>query len=92
LAQKYGGTNAIAYDEFALREVLDEAHAMGITRKEQANKLGFISATDIDDFLRKKKKVKLQWWLLAILRDWTKIVFAASVYQGFKEVRKPEGK
>lgn len=92
IAQKYGGTNAIAYDEFAMRGLLDEAYSLGITRKEIRDKDGFLTSGDMDDFLRKKKKVKLQWWLLAMLRDFTKIFFAASVYEAYKDVRKPEGK
>jgi hypothetical protein len=92
IAQKYGGANAVSYDEFALRGVLDEAHAAGITRKTIKGKDGYIDSLDIDDFLRKKKKVKLTWWIFAMLRDWTKILFVASLYQGFKEVRKKDGK
>lgn len=92
LAQKYGGTGAIAYDEFEMRGLLDEAYTLGITRKSITGKDGYIEFTDIDDFLRKKKNVKWNNMLLAMLRDFTKIVFAASVYQAFKEVRKPEGK
>jgi len=92
IAQKYGGVDAISYDEFAMRGVLDEAYSMGITRKEIKDKDGFVEATDMDDFLRKKKKVKLTWWLLAMFRDFTKIFLVAALYQGFKDVRKPDGK
>jgi hypothetical protein len=90
LAQKYGGNKAIAYDEFAMQGLLNEAHSMGITRKEEKDKNGLLMYTDSDDFLRRKKKVKLQWMIFAILRDLFKPLIAAAIYQGLKESGKQE--
>jgi hypothetical protein len=91
LAQQYGGVKAIAYDEFALREVINEAFQMGITRKTQRDAKGLLQWTDTDDFLKKKKGVKMGGWLMAVFRDlFLKAFVAGFAIQIVRESRKEQ--
>jgi hypothetical protein len=91
LAQKYGGVKAIAYDEFAMREVINEALTIGISRKTFRDKNGILKMIDTDDWLKKKKGVKMRGWLMAFFRDlFLKALIPAMVIQVGKETKKSD--
>jgi hypothetical protein len=74
-----------------LREVINEAFQMGITRKTQRDAKGLLQWTDTDDFLKKKKGVKMGGWLMAVFRDlFLKAFVAGFAIQIVRESRKEQ--
>jgi len=92
LAQKWGGVQAIAYDEFAMRGVINEALAIGITRKA-FRKDGVLKMIDTDDWVKKKKGAKFGGILAAFFRDlFLKAFIPAMVIQVGRESKKSDKK
>jgi len=90
IAQKYGGVDAIAYDEFEMRDAINEALHMGLTRSGKIKgEDGYTAFIDIDDYLKKKHRVKFGGMLAAFLRDILPIFALAAIHETGKQSAQP---
>ena len=88
IAQVISGVNATSADENAMRDYLDKALELSLTRKNVNDSNGIPQYIDLDKKFRKKFKVGLLGMILAFLRDVPKVVVAGMIVETGKQATK----